>query len=144
MSKALPQAIRLTLNSLAGKLDAGVLAPDDKDELVRFIRKIAAGQSVDEIFSIWRPANRPKDPACEQRMRELADLTLPVLLGGEGKPVDEAVAIIAGRYNRKPSTIKRQYHSPEGQKIREETRKIAQTLSEMRDPAPWGGGKSPE
>jgi hypothetical protein len=77
-------------------------------------------------------------------MMEMAQLTLPEQWGGSGLGVSEALKIMAERYNVKPTTMKRQYYSEEGQKARLEAKKRGQMIAELRDPRPWGGAKSPE
>ncbi len=142
MSKTVSQRLQLTLKSYASKLEAGTLPPDETAKVVDLIRRLAKGESLDDIFQIWRPANRPLDPNKEERMWEMADLTLPKLLGGAGLGVDQALKLTAERYGRKVSTLRRQYYSSEGVEIRGKVKKRGQMIAELRDPAPWRGAET--
>ena len=144
MSRRPPPPIRLTLRAWAAKLEEGTLSPDDVSSLAELIRRLADGESIDHILGIRRPAHRPVKPDRQPRMMEMAQLTLPEQWGGSGLGVSEAQKIMAERYNVKPTTMKRQYYSPEGQKARLEAKKRGQMIAELRDPRPWGGAKSPE
>lgn len=143
MSRPPTQRLRLLLRVWAGKLEAGTLSPDDAGALAIILRLLADGKTVDEIFGVWRPANRPIDPARQQRMRALAELTLDKRWGGDGIPPAEAWSIVAKQYGRAPSTIRRDYYSLEMKEIRSELEKAGQQIAQLRDPAPWRGGKSP-
>jgi hypothetical protein len=144
VSRRPPPPIRLTLRAWAAKLEEGTLSPDDVSSLAELIRRLADGESIDHVFGIRRPAYRPVKPDRQPRMMEMAQLTLPEQWGGSGLGVSEALKIMAERYNVKPTTMKRQYYSEEGQKARLEAKKRGQMIAELRDPRPWGGAKSPE
>jgi hypothetical protein len=144
VSRPPAERLRLLLRVWAGKLEAGTLSPDDAGDLATMLRHLADGKTVDQIFGVWRPANRPIDPARQQRMQELAALTLDQRWGGDGMPPEEAWDVIAEKYGRKPLTIRRDYYSLEMKEIRSQMEKTGQKVAQLRDPKPWRGGKSPK
>lgn len=142
MSKARPPRIRLLLRVWAGKLKLGSLDPADTDSLVELLCRLADGESVEEVFGIWRPANRPPDPALEQRLYEMAMMRLPVELGGEGKSFPETIAETVQRHGKSPETIRKDYMSERGKEMRKNVNAHGELAASLGFAEKWQGGKT--
>jgi hypothetical protein len=135
--------MRMLLRVLAGKLECDLLTDDETASLADFLRRLAAGETVDEIFGIWRPANRPPDPALEQRLYEMAYMRLPVPLGGEGLSYKETIAQTAGQHGKSPQTIIADYKSERCKEVRAEVQAQQELAASLGFAEKWlgqGGG----
>lgn len=140
MSKSVSPRIRMLLRVLAGKLEHNLLDQAEAASIVHLLCRLAEGDSLDEIFGIWRPANRPPDPALEQRLYDMAIMRLPVKLGGEGKSYQETITETAQRYNKSPETIRADYKSERGKKMREIAKSQGKLAASLGFAEPWQGG----
>jgi hypothetical protein len=126
VSKPPPGPIYVLLRVWAGKIEGDLLSPEDRAEIAKLLRGLASGQTVDDVFGVWRPANRPPDHAREQRLYDMAWMRLAVELGGEGLSYPKTIKLTAERYGKSVETIARDYKSPQGREIRKEVLADAQ------------------
>jgi len=129
MTRPLPPATQLQLNVLASKLQLGLLDPNEIRALADFLRGIAGGKSLDELFGIKRQRGRPKSSVLEQQLFDMALMRLPVSLGGEGLSYKEMITTVARRYKKPSVTVTADYKSARGQEIRKEVKEIQESLA---------------
>ena len=144
MSKSLPPRIRMLMRVWATKLEQNLLDKAEVVSIATVLRRLAEGETVDDIFGIWRPASRPQDPALEQRLYEMAVMRLPVKLGGEGMSYRDTIAQTADRYGRSSDTIRRDYNSVRGREVRAEVKGHGEFAASLSFAEKWQGGKTPE
>jgi hypothetical protein len=144
MRKSLPPRIQMLLRVWAGKLQGNLLDAGEVASVATLLRKLANGETVEDVFGIWRPANRPLDPALEQRLHEMAVMRLPVELGGEGMSYAATIAEVAGRYGKSVETIKADYKSYRGKQVRAEVEAHGEFTASLGFAGKWQGGKTPE
>lgn len=142
MKKPPPPRVRMLLRIWSGKLEQGLLSPDEVGALARLLLMLADGDSVDDIFGIWRPANRPHDPGLEQRLHDMAAMRLPVALGGEGLSYPETIKLTAEQHKKSVDTIKSDYKSEAGMAIRAAAREIGEFRASLGIAERWQGGKT--
>ena len=118
MSKPLPARVQILLRVWANKLERNLLGADEVVPLANLLRRIAAGETVDEVFGVRRPAQRPCSPQRLDRLLEMSRMRLPCELGGEGMSYGQMVSEAAKRFNKSEDTIIRDYKSREGKRVR--------------------------
>ena len=118
MKKSAP-IYRYQLRVLAGKLENGSLTEIEKAGLVKMLRELGEGLTVNEIFHIENNPHRPKSMGLEQRVFDVAVLQIPEKHGGGGLTKEEAIEEVAKIYNKTANTIHDDYKSDRGQKIRQ-------------------------
>lgn len=138
----MPPRVRLLLRVWAGKVERNLLSKADAAELAKLLRRFADGESIDDAFGIWRPANRPTDPTLAQRHHEMAVMRLSVELGGEGKSYRETIDEIARRYNKSPETIEEDYKSDRAKRVRSEVKASGELAKAAGAVGKWQGGKT--
>ena len=139
MSKIVPPRIQLLLRVWAGKLERNLTDPAEATAIADLLRRLATGDDIDEIFSVWRPANAPYNPALEQRLYEMAAMRLPVKHGGEGMSYADTIALTAKRYHRSPKTIESDYSSERGKEVRAEVKAHGEFAASLGFAEKWLG-----
>lgn len=139
MNKPLPPRAQLLLRVWAGKLERNLLDLGEIAELALLLRRLARGETFDQIAGIRRCKGRPSDPALEQRLRDMANMRLPVSLGGDGLSYSETMRIAATRYRKSQATVKRDYNSTFGRKLRAEALANARFAMRLGAKGKWLG-----
>lgn len=118
-SKKHHHPLRFQLRVLAGKLETGAISQSERNGLAKLLRLLAEGESLDDIFDIIYPANRPKNLQIEQRLYEIEVMRLPVKHGGRGHTKAKAIEEVAKIHNISISTIESDFKSANARVIRE-------------------------
>lgn len=105
---------RLRLRVLAGKLELGLLSPEEASVLAGIIRGLAEGEVFDEIVGSKRPAERPSRDTTELYVEQVFGLTQPTFDGKPGMRVGEAIAAVADALNLSRDTVNTAYYSKPG------------------------------
>lgn len=105
---------RRALRVLAGKVEMGTLNNTEQRGLVKLLRALADGQTIDEIFEISSPPHRPKGTALEQRIFDVEVLRLPIAHGGANLSKKDAIAKVAELHHVEISTIEEDHKSARG------------------------------
>jgi hypothetical protein len=113
---------------------------EETETLGLIIRRLAKGESVDQIFGVWRPANRPRDPEKEQRLYDMARMRLPIELGGEGLSYKETISRTAERFYKSHATVVSDYNSARGKEVREQVRQEGEFARSIGNAERWLGG----
>ena len=117
--KKSPPIYRYQLRVLAGRLENGSLSEIEKAGLVKMLRELGEGLTVNEIFNIENIPHRPKGMELEQRIFDVAVLQLPQKHGGGGLTKEKAIEEVAKTYNKAAISITDDYKSDRGKKIRD-------------------------
>jgi len=117
MSKSAP-IYRYQFRVLAGKLENGSLSEVEKAGLTKMLRELGDGLTVNEILNIENKPHRSQGMELEQRIFDVAVLQLPEKHGGGGLTKVKAIEEVAKIYNKSADTIKDDYKSARGKKIR--------------------------
>jgi hypothetical protein len=118
MKKSAP-IYRYQLRVLAGKLENGSLTEIEKAGLVKMLRELGEGLTVNEILHIESIPHRPRGMELEQRIFDVAVLQLPQKHGGGGLTKEKAIEEVAKIHNKTTTTLDDDYKSDRGKKIRE-------------------------
>lgn len=115
----------LRLRVLAGKLELGLLSPDETGVLAEIIRRLAGGETLDEIFGIKRYANRPIRNTTEHFVEQVFGL-IELNQGQTQKmKVGDAITLVAAEAKVSDETVKAAYYSKPG---REHLKLLKETL----------------
>ncbi|MDA0630618.1 MAG: hypothetical protein O2858_07885 [Proteobacteria bacterium] len=106
----------LLLRVLAGKLELGLLSPEEASVLAGIIRRLAEGEVFDEIVGTKRPAGRPVRNTTEHYVEQVFGLMQPTFDGEPGMKMNEAMAIVAKGSRVEVETVKEAYYSKPGRK----------------------------
>lgn len=106
----------LRLRVLAGKLELGLLSPEEASVLAEIIRRLAEGEVFDEIVGSKRPAGRPVRNTTEHYVEQVFGLMQPTFDGGPGMKLDEAIEVVAKGSKVSVETVKEAYYSKLGRK----------------------------
>jgi hypothetical protein len=120
--------LALTLRVWAGKLERNLLTASEADSIATLLRRIAAGESLDEIFGVRRAANRPNKDATHHYVEQVYGMTLPTYDGKPGVTVTDAISQVALASNVSFATVKTAYYSKDGRSHRE------QIIEALKDP----------
>lgn len=104
----------LTLRVLASKLERGLLTPEEARATATLLRRIAAGDSIDDILGAKRAANRPHEDRTHHYVEQVYGLTQPTYDGKPGMTVTAAIDEVASTCNISISTVKTAYYSEAG------------------------------
>lgn len=106
------------LRKWALDLQLGQLVPEDVEKVVKFLRSLASGRSVHEASGVPVKKGAPQSDARAQRVWDAAILARPVIHGGEGMTVGDAIIAVANSHCVTEETVRNDWKSKEGQKIR--------------------------
>lgn len=118
-----PHALALTLRVWAGKLERNLLTSSESHSIATLLRRIAAGESLDEILGRTRAANRPNRDTIHHYVEQVYGMTQPTYDGKPGISVTDAIHAVATACNVSPATVKAACYSEAGKSHREEIRK---------------------
>lgn len=118
-----PHPLALTLRIWAGKLERNLLTPSEGHSIATLLRRIAAGESLDEILGVIRPANRPLKDATHHYVEQVYGLMQPTYDGKPGMSTTNAIREVALACNVSIATVKTAYYSKAGRSHREEITK---------------------
>jgi hypothetical protein len=116
--KSRPHPLRLQLNILASKIERDLLSAEEKAGLVKIFRRLAEGETFDQIMGVKNAANRPQTDVIEKRVYDVEIMCLPVKRGGEGLTKSEAIAKVADLHHVAVSTIESDLKSQRGKVVR--------------------------
>lgn len=105
----------LTLRLWASKVERGLLPQDEANALAVMLRSLAAGDSLDEVFGVSRPAGRPLENRCRFYVEQVWGLTQSTSSGNPGMGVTAAMHEVASACHVAFDTVKGAYYSAEGQ-----------------------------
>jgi len=103
----------LILRILASKIEYGLLTSDEAQVIASILRRIAEGESADDLFG-RRPTNRPKKHQTLYYVDQVFGLTQPSFNGHPGLKVGDAIHQVASRANVSPDTVREAIYSKEG------------------------------
>lgn len=106
----------LTLRVLASKIEHGLLTNDEAQCIASILRRIAEGESADDLFG-GRPTNRPKKHQTLYYVDQVFGLTQPSFNGHPGLKVGDAIHQVASNANVSPDTVKTALYSKAGREI---------------------------
>jgi hypothetical protein len=114
-----PSALYLSI--LAGKIERNLLAPDEAKQIADLFRRIADGESFDEIFGVHRLARRPNLGKTEHYVQQIHGLTSDFYSHKEkkfisGLSIKNAIESVAEACNVSINSVKRAYYSKSGRK----------------------------
>ncbi len=104
----------LRLRVLAGKLELGLLSPEEAGVLAQIIRGLAEGEPLDDVLGVKRYANRPIRNTTEHYVEQVFGLTQPTFDGEPGMKISEAMEIVARGSKVSVGTVKSAYYSEPG------------------------------
>ena len=105
----------LTLRIWAGKLERNLLTPPEAQSIATLLRRIASGDSLDEILGVARAANRPNKKTTHHYVEQVYGLMQPTYNGKSGLSVTDAIREVASACNVSFSTVKTAFYSEAGQ-----------------------------
>lgn len=114
-----PHPLRLQLRVLAGKLEIGAITQDERRGLIKLLRLLAEGESLDGIFGVINAAHRPKSHQIEQRLYDMEVMRRPKEHGGSGFTKAKAIEEVARIHNVSVSTMETNCKSKRAKAIRE-------------------------
>ena len=106
----------LTLRVLASKIEHGLLTNDEAQSIASILRRIAEGESADDLFG-GRPTNRPKKHQTLYYVDQVFGLTQPSFNGHPGLKVGDAIHQVASNANVSPDTVKTALYSKAGREM---------------------------
>lgn len=112
--------LSLTLRVWAGKLERKVLTPAETKQIATLLRRIAAGESLDEVLGVTRAANRPNKDATHHYVEQVYGTTLPTYDGKPCMTVSNAIKEVASACNVSIDTVRTAYYSKAGKLHRQE------------------------
>jgi hypothetical protein len=118
----------LLLRIWASKLERGLLTQNEISDITNFFRRIAQGESTDEILGIERQSNRPNNASTEHYVWQVHGLTECCWNGTPGLKIGEAIAKVAASCHVHSDTVKKAYYSREGKSI------LAQIKAALQNP----------
>jgi len=141
-SKKHAHPLRYQLRVVAGKLETGSLTPKEITGLAKVLRKLADGESLDDIFEVKSPAHRPASANIDQRLYDVELLRLDKKHGGGGLKKAEAIAEVAKRHFVSTQTIETDLKSDRAKVIREDVRRQHYSPFELEHDQGSGGCQS--
>ena len=106
--------LALTLRVWASKLERNLLDPTEVRTIAELLRRIAAGECLDEILGVKRKANRPHNDTTHHYVEQVYGLTQPTYDGKAGMSVTEAIRAVASARNVDFHSVKTAYYSRPG------------------------------
>jgi len=114
MSKSLhPRALDLRI--WASKLERNLLDPEESHYIATLLRRVAGGESLDEVLGVKRDAHRPNQNAAHHYVEQIHGLMQPLYDGRPGMSVTEAIRTVANECSKSVATVKTAYYSEAGQ-----------------------------
>ena len=123
-----PHPSWLLLRIWASKLERGLLTQNEISYIANFLRRIAKGESTEDILGVERKPNRPNNASTEHYVWQVHGLTERCWDGTPGLKIGEAIAKVAASCHVQSDTVKKAYYSQEGQSI------LAQIKAALQDP----------
>ena len=117
----------LELNILALKLERGLLSADELAKLSVVLRRLAKGETFDQIVGLNRNPNRPNLGKTELYIEQVYGLTRSTWNGKAGLKVTEAIREVAKKLNVSDTTVKTAYYSETGRAFR---KKVVEAYAE--------------
>jgi len=106
----------LTLRVLATKIEHGLLTSDEAQVIASILRRIAEGESADDLFG-GRPTNRPMKHQTLYYVDQVFRLTQRSHNGLPGLKVADAIQEVASSANVSPDTVKAAIYSKQGREF---------------------------
>lgn len=123
-----PHPHALTLRIWAGKLERSLLSLSEAHLIATLLRRIAAGESLDDVLGAKRAANRPHKDATHHYVEQVYGMTQPTFNGLPGVTVTEAISEVAAACNVSTTTVKTAYYSKAGRSH------LAEVIKALKDP----------
>ena len=109
-----PHPLALSLRNLASKIERNLLAPSEALALATLLRRIAAGESFDEILGVKRAASRPRKNTPAYYVEQVYWRTQPTFDGKPGVTVTSAIDAVAKACHVSVDTVSAAFYSPAG------------------------------
>jgi hypothetical protein len=113
MSKG-PHPRALDLQIWAGKLERNLLAPEEAQYIAMLLRRLAAGESLDEVLGAKREAHRPNQNATRHYVEQIHGLMQSSYDGKPGLSVTEAIRKMAEVSGKSVDTVRTAFYSEAG------------------------------
>lgn len=113
-----PHPLRFQLRVLAGKLEKGAITQDERRGLIKLLRLLAEGKTLDTIFGVIKAAHRPKSRRIEQRLYDMEVMRLAKKHGGSGFTKTKAIQEVARIHNVSVATVETDCKSNSAKTIR--------------------------
>jgi hypothetical protein len=113
MSKS-PHPRALDLRIWAGKLERNLLDPEESRYIATLLRRVAGGESFDEVLGVKRVAHRPSRNTIQHYVEQVYGLSQPLYDGKPGMSVEAAIKEVAQRVKVDFETVKQAYYSKAG------------------------------
>lgn len=127
MAKTL-HPLALDLRVLASKLERNLLSLSEAHLIATLLRRIAAGESLDDVLGAKRAANRPHKDATHHYVEQVYGMMQPTFNGLPGMTVTEAIREVAKACNVSTATVKTGYYSKAGRSH------LAEVIKALKDP----------
>lgn len=104
----------LDLRIWAGKLERNLLDPKEAQYIATLLRRVAQGESFDEVLGVKREAHRPNENTTHYYVEQIHGLMQPSYDGKRGLSVTEAIRMTAEGSGKSIATVKSAFYSDDG------------------------------
>lgn len=109
-----PHPRALDLRIWAGKLERNLLDHEEAQYIAMLLRRVADGESFDEVLGVKRKAHRPSRNTIQHYVEQVYGLSQPLYDGRPGMSVEAAIATVAEGVEVEFETVKQAYYSKAG------------------------------